>query len=298
MRPANHSGLIGGYLRRLGVDHPSAPSVTALRTLHRMHVEGVPYEALDIQLQRPTSLDPFVSARRIVRDHRGGYCYHLNGAFSVLLRALGYTVMWHRAGVQNRSDPVAPGAEWANHLTLTVHGLNSDDCPSGVWLVDVGLGDALHDPLPLHPGSYRQGPFSYRLHRSGCEPGGWRFDHDPAGSFAGMDFRLQPATVSAFTERHRYLSTSPDSGFVRTCCVQRRDATGVDVLRGCVLGRTGSHNHRRTLDTQAEWFEALADVFDLPLPDIGPHARRSLWNRVRRAHEAWLQTRPATLATP
>jgi DNA-binding transcriptional LysR family regulator len=23
--------------------------------------------------------------------------------------------------VQNRSDPVAPGAEWANHLTLTVH---------------------------------------------------------------------------------------------------------------------------------------------------------------------------------
>src|SRR5918996_3468326 len=196
MRPANHSGLIGGYLRRLGVAHPSAPSVTALRTLHRMHVEGVPYEALDIQLQRPTSLDPFVSARRIVRDHRGGYCYHLNGAFSVLLRALGYTVMWHRAGVQNRSDPVAPGAEWANHLTLTVHGLNSDDCPSGVWLVDVGLGDALHDPLPLHPGSYRQGPFSYRLRRSDREPGGWRFDHDPAGSFAGMDFRLQPATVS------------------------------------------------------------------------------------------------------
>jgi N-hydroxyarylamine O-acetyltransferase len=288
MQPANRSDLTSGYLRRLGLDHPGAPSVAALRTLHRAHVEQVPYEALDIQLQRPTSIDPVESARRIASCHRGGYCYHLNGAFSLLLRALGYTVMWHRAGVQNHSDADAPGVAWANHLTLTVHGLSSDDCPAGVWLVDVGLGDALYEPLPLSPGRYRQGPFRYRLRRSDREPGGWRFDHDPMGSFAGMDFRLQPATVDDFAERHRYLSTSPHSGFVRTCCVLRRDATGIEFLRGRVLGRVGSHGYRRTIDTQAEWFEALADVFDLPVPDIGPRERRDLWNRVRRAHEARL----------
>jgi N-hydroxyarylamine O-acetyltransferase len=204
------------------------------------------------------------------------------------LSHLGYEVVWHRAGVQNHTDAAPPGAVRANHLALTVHRLESEGCPSGVWLVDVGLGDALHQPLPLHEGAYMQGPFRYDLRRSAVEPGGWRFDHDPAGSFAGMDFRVQPATVEEFAERHLYLSTSPDSGFVRTCCVMRRDATGIDMLRGCVLARIGSDSHQRTLETQAEWFEALADVFDLPLLDMDARSRGYLWNQVRQAHQAWL----------
>jgi arylamine N-acetyltransferase len=47
---------------------------------------------------------------------------------------------------------------------------------------------------------------------------------EPAGSFAGMDFRSEEAGVGDFLERHRWLSTAPESGFVRVACVQRRDA--------------------------------------------------------------------------
>jgi N-hydroxyarylamine O-acetyltransferase len=282
-----------GYLRRLRITDPGPPSVAALRALHAAHVEQVAYEALEIQLGRPTTVDPYESAERIVRLHRGGYCYHLNGAFSLLLRALGYDVVWHRAGVQNRADPGPPGAVLANHLALTVHGLPAGECPSGSWLVDVGLGDALHEPLPLHEGSYAQGPFRYRLRRSEVEPGGWRFEHDPGGSFVGMDFRKQLATVDDFTERHRYLSTSPESGFVRTCSVQRRDAAGVDILTGCVLRRIGDGaGPPRTLETQSAWFDALADVFGLPLTDVDANARSGLWSRIRRAHDAWLRSQP------
>lgn len=284
---------IAGYLRRLHLSDPGAPSVASLRTLHQAHVEHVAYEALDIQLHRPTSIDPYESATRIVRDHRGGYCYHLNGAFSLLLSHLGYDVVWHRAGVQNHTDAAPPGADRANHLALTIHGLESEDCPSGVWLADVGLGDALYQPLPLYEGTYVQGPFRYELRRSAVEPGGWRLDHDPIGSFVGMDFRVQRATVDQFTERHLYLSTSPDSGFVRTCCVMRRDASGIDMLRGCVLGRIGTSSEQRTLETQAEWFAALADVFDLPLIDLDATARNVLWSRVRQAHDAWLESHKA-----
>lgn len=282
------------YLRRLGVADPGPPSVAALRTLHAAHVERVAYEVLDIQLGRMTSIDPTESAERIFGRGRGGYCYHLNGAFSLLLRALGYDVVWHRAGVQNRSDAAPPGAAVANHLALTVHGLVSGDCPSGNWLVDAGLGDALHEPLPLHEGSYVQGPFRYQLRRSEVEPGGWRFEHYPQGSFLGMDFAPQRATVDDFVERHAYLSTSPESGFVRTCSVQRRDAGGVDLLTGCVLRRVdGGPGQPRTLETQAEWFDALGDVFGLSLADLDTAARNTLWARVREAHEAWLETRTA-----
>jgi len=284
---------IEGYLRRLGIRDPGGgPSVGGLRALHAAHVERVAYEALHVQLGQVTTVDPYESAERIVRHHRGGYCYHLNGAFSVLLSALGYQVVWHRAGVQNHSDAAPPGAI-GNHLALTVHGLPAEECPSGSWLVDVGLGDALHEPLPLHPGVYRQGPFSYQLRRSDAEPGGWRLEHDPRGSFVGMDFRPSRATVEDFTERHAYLCTSPESGFVRTCAVQRRDADGVDLLIGCVLRRVGDGPvEPRVIDSQGEWYGVLADVFGLPLTDVDAAARNRLWGRVRAAHEAWLAGRP------
>ncbi|MGW8956539.1 arylamine N-acetyltransferase [Paenibacillus sp. NPDC055715] len=35
---------------------------------------------------------------QLILQGRSGYCFHLNGAFSVLLHSLGYRVCLHRAG--------------------------------------------------------------------------------------------------------------------------------------------------------------------------------------------------------
>ena len=280
---------VAAYLARLGVEHPGPPSAAGLRALHEAHVERIAYEALEIQLGRPTTVDPRESAARIVERGRGGYCYHLNGAFSLLLETLGYHVVWHRAGIQVGSDPGPITAERANHLALTVHGLPSEASPGGDWLADVGLGDGLHGPLPLVAGSHVQGPFRYTLGPSGTEPGGRRGDHDPARSVVGMDFRPGRATQADFRARHAYLSTSPDSSFVRTCSVQRRDATGVDVLTGCVLTRVGAGGRPPlVLDTAGDWYAALHDVFGLALDDVDTDERARLWRRIRAAHVAWL----------
>jgi N-hydroxyarylamine O-acetyltransferase len=58
-----------------------------------------------------------------------------------------------------------------------------------------------------------------------------------------------------------------------------------------MLGRIGTSSDQRTLETQAEWFAALADVFDLSLIDVDATANNALWSRVRQAHEAWLESR-------
>lgn len=276
---------VDAYLARLRVER-EPPSLEALVRLHRAHVERIAYEALDVQLARPTSIEPEASAARITERGRGGYCYHLNGAFSALLRALGYDVTWHRAGVQTTRDPEPPGPARANHLVLTVTGLPGDD---GAWMVDAGLGDALHDPLPLRAGTYVQGPFTFALRPSDVVAGGWRFEHDARGSFVGADWEPRPAAVADFVERHTWLESSPESGFVRTCAVQRRDAGGVDDLTGLVLERRdGSDTPGRALETPAEWYGALADVFGLALTDLDAAARDALWRRVHAAHEAWL----------
>ncbi|MFD7445036.1 arylamine N-acetyltransferase [Streptomyces sp. NPDC059909] len=224
--------FIAPYLLRLGLalDEHRKPSATGLRALHRAHVEQVPWETLEIHLGRPTTVDPHESIARILQG-RGGYCFHLNGAFATLLIALGYDVTLHRGGVHSTPDSPPPGAT-GGHLVLTV------DCEGQTWVVDVGFGDALYEPIPLRAGSFRQGPFTYRLRPSQVEPGGWRFDHDERGAFAGMDFTMAPAALTDFAECHAVMSTSPDSQFVRTASAMRRRANGVGQLRGCVLSTT------------------------------------------------------------
>jgi len=292
-RPTGSVGVVVdvlGYLRRLRLSDPGPPSVPALAEIHRAHVERLAYTTLDIQLGHRSGVEPEESAARVVATGRAGYCLHLNGALSALLAALGYDVRWHVGGVQRRVDPEPVGAN-ANHLALTVHGLPADECPDVVWMVDAGLGDALHEPVPLRPGVHRQGPFRYEVCPSTVVEGGWRFVHDVTGSFAGMDFAPRVAVPDDFAASHRLMSTSPQSGFVQVLCAQRRDAQGVDVLRGLTFTRidfTGTSSHE--IGSRADLYRVLGDLFAIPLDDIDAAQRDALWQRVRVDHDDWLRS--------
>ena len=277
--------LKAAYLERLGLE-AEPPSVDALQRLHRRQVERVPYETMWIHAGESWGIDPVDSTARVALQGRGGYCFHLNGAFSELLGSLGYAVTRHVGGVHG---PAGPDPEMlTNHLVLSVSGLPTAEHPSGVWYVDVGLGDALYEAAPLVAGPIDQGPFHLRLEETLDGVGDWHLTHDPAGSFAGMSWRSAPAAMSDFDERHRWLSTSPDSGFVRVPAAQRRDATGVDIMRGLVLTRVGAGSAPEApLTARADWFAALADVFALRFENVAPARLNALWDRVYAGHVAW-----------
>jgi arylamine N-acetyltransferase len=173
-----------------------------------------------------------------------------------------------------------------NHLVLTVNGLPTDENPEGTWYVDAGLGDALHEPIPLIPGAYQQGPFHLVLDETPGEVGDWNLTHDPKGGFPGMAWRNAPTGIEAFSARNEWLSTSPESGFVRVLTVQRRDATGVDVLRGLTLLRIGEGASTQTLETRAELIEVL-DGFGFDTSTFDDEALDALWTKVHRAHVEW-----------
>lgn len=289
MEPCSKRGRVPSlphqaYLDRLGlVAQP--PSAAALFAIHRRHVERVPYETLWTQLGEDWGIEPKESMIRIATTHRGGYCYHLNGSLSELLLTLGYRVTRHVGGVHGPLG--ASQAEMSNHLVLTVDGLPTEENPGGTWYVDVGLGDALYEPLPLIAGSYRQGPFKLSLERTEQGVGDWHLTHDPAGGFAGMAWRSEPAEIESFTERHVWHSTSPESGFVRLLTAQRRDATGADILRGLSYRRIGQDACERTLETEEECFSVLRDIFSLDVESLLSAARSAVWQKVLAAHIAW-----------
>ncbi|MEV0952522.1 arylamine N-acetyltransferase [Promicromonospora sp. NPDC050249] len=270
------------YLAVLGMARPAAPTVEVLHALHRAQVERVAYETIDNQLGRLTGIGAGESVARILRG-RGGYCFHLNGAFAALLTALGYDVTLHKAGIQDEvEDPEGPGGD---HLALTV------ELDGERWLVDTGLAGGMYEPLPLRQGTYTQGPFTYTMAPSVVVPGGWRFTHDPRGAFTAMVLAPEPVELSSFAAMHHRLSTSPESGFVRVLQAQLRDATGVDMLRGCVLRRIdAAGTSERTLDSADDWYDVLAHVFHLDLADVEAPERAALWHHVHRAHQEWEAT--------
>lgn len=229
-------------------------------------------------------IDPVESMARIALG-RGGYCYHLNGAFAELLGSLGYAVRRHVGSVHGPGGPDRSSV--GNHVVLTVSGLPSDRNPEGVWYVDLGLGDALHEALPLAAGSYVQAPFRLGLEKTdGVD--GWHFTHDPAGGFAGMSWTMAEAEMPMFAAKHRWLCTSPESPFLQVAIAERRDATGVDVIRGLVLIRIGDGAATsEPLEERSEWFEALAEIFDLRFDGTGPEILDHLWETVLAAHHAW-----------
>ena len=280
------------YLDRLGLA-PEEPSEEALRLLVRRHAERVPYETLWIQAGEGWGIDPVESAERIAHGGRGGYCYHLNGALGLLLTSLGYAVHGHVGGVHG---PEGPGpASRGNHLVLTVELPPSEANPTGVWYVDAGLGDALHDPLPLVAGGHSQAPFDLTLECS-ADGSEWHLLHDPRGGFRGMTWDLAEARWDDFRQQHQRLSTSPESGFVQVPMAERRDATGVDVLRGLVLSRIGDGARTEQVTDRAAWFDALAKLFDLRLDAVEPEARDRLWASAVTAHRRWLDDQESRAA--
>jgi N-hydroxyarylamine O-acetyltransferase len=277
------SGLRSAYLRRLGLD-AEPPSIDALQRLHRRQVERIPYETMWMHAGEAWGIDPVDSLARIAIEGRGGYCYHLNGAFSELLRALGYQVTRHVGGVHGPGGPDAQSV--GNHLVLSVGGLPSDENPSGTWYVDVGLGDALHEALPLAPGDYEQTPFHLVL-TTEAGAGDWHIAHDPKGGFVGMGWTTAEAQMAQFMAKHEWLSTSPDSPFLQVAMAEHRDATGVDVIRGMIVTRIGEGATSSELSGRADWFAALADLFDLRFDSSPPEVLDHLWDGVLATHQAW-----------
>lgn len=277
--------MIGDYLRRLGLE-AEPPSVDALFRIHRAQVERVPYETTWIQLGERWDIDTNSALERIARRGRGGYCFHLNGSLSRLLAELGYDVSLHVGGVHR----VEPDVEdLTNHLVLTVAGLPTNENPGGIWYVDAGLGDALYEPLPLVAGTYRQGPLTFTLAESTGDIGDWHFTHDPLGSFGSMSFSSSTAEIGVFENRHRYLSTSPESGFVHVATAQCRHADGLIAVRALTLTTLDHHGKvNRFVTERKDWFSLLGDEFSLTLGDVDEQAKDRLWANANVAHETWL----------
>ncbi len=132
------------YLNRISCRGSLRPGIDVLRRLHRQHLLTVPFENLDIHLGRPIILDQALFFQKIVKNHRGGYCYELNGCFAWLLKNLGFRVSLLSASVATNNHRYSPDFD---HMLLLVR-------LKEPWMADVGFGDLFADQnnstIPTH----------------------------------------------------------------------------------------------------------------------------------------------------
>jgi N-hydroxyarylamine O-acetyltransferase len=269
---------LSAYLRRISFDGSVRPDLATLRAIHRAHQYAIPFENLDVQLHRPINLDLEASYHKIVGQRRGGWCYEMNGVMGWVLEQIGFEVMRMGAGVMRVQ---AGDVQLGNHLCLLVR----LDQP---YLVDVGFGGSLIEPLPLRAADREDLP--YHLALSELNDGYWRFTeiaHGERGAFS-FDFRAAPADEALLAKKCQLLQTDPASPFTQNLIVQRRTADTHLSLLGRVLATThAARVEKRMLNSADELVATLRDSFDLDVPEA-----TTLWPAVCARHDALFAVTP------
>ncbi|MBN8654240.1 MAG: arylamine N-acetyltransferase [Anaerolineae bacterium] len=247
---------ISAYLNRINYHGSTQPTAETLRGIHRAHLLAVPFENLDIHLNRHIVLDEAALFEKIVVNRRGGYCYELNGLLASLLSQMGFNVTMFSSNVIHDGIPAE-----IDHLTLLIQ-------LGERWIVDVGFGDSSRLPLRLVEEEKQFGVDStYRFVRSEdrwllqrlIETEEWYNEYS-------FNVNLTLLALSDFEEANRYYQTAPESYFVQGRICSRAMEDGRVSLTGheLIVTRNGQREETPIEDEQA-FVRALIENFGISI---------------------------------
>jgi len=257
---------LAAYTARIGYQGPLTNSVEALVALHRAQAFSIPFENLDIHLNRPIGLDAASLQRKLLDEQRGGYCYELNGLFRMVLQELGFPVTCLVGRNLIAGHPLRPRA----HQVLLVQ---ADGRP---WLVDLGFGaNGLIEPIPLEVGPEHQQFFErYRL--QAAPQHNFHLQLHMLGEWQSLyTFTLDEAQPSDYQMMNFFYSQSPDSPFRKQRITTRATPTSrVSLLdRELKIRTADGQTTSRVLDSDEDYHAALAQHFGIRLPAGSPAPR-------------------------
>lgn len=215
---------LDAYLERIRFDGDRSPTLRTLRALQRAHVTTIPFENLEIVLQRPILLGVANIQNKLVRRRRGGYCFEHTELFAAALERLGFRLTALLGRVVMGTDKLRP----ATHALLLVQ--TADTAQDGrLWLCDVGFGHGPLEPIEFVDGiEVTQDGWSYRLERLTAAAEGlpgvqeWALHQQgPEGWIRRHTFVVAPAHSIDYEVGNHYVSTNPRSPFSGRVYAQR-----------------------------------------------------------------------------
>jgi N-hydroxyarylamine O-acetyltransferase len=272
----SHRLDLAAYFRRIDYAGPLEPTLETLNGIVSAHVQHIPFENLDVLLGRGISIEPADVERKLVREHRGGYCFEQNTLLLHMLEALGFSVTPLSARVRV-GRPLREFTPPRTHLFLRV------DIERESFLADVGVGGfSLACAIRLAIDVELETPHESR--RLVCE-GTWhglglrspdaRIFHQVyyADTWNDVyDFTLEPMPAVDRVVANWYTSAHPVSHFRDRLVAARATTDGRIGLLNRTLTRRYNDGRAETLqiETKTQLMQTLAEHFGIK---IEPPAR-------------------------
>ena len=250
---------LDAYLARIGYDGPRTAELSTLRALHALHPAAIPFEAIDVLLDRGVDLTPEAVDAKLIHGRRGGYCFEQNSLFARVLTALGFEVEGLAARVRWNMPPGA-AAQPRTHM------VNRVEIDGVSWLADVGFGGCvLSAPLLLDSPDaqaarhdrYRLVPIAGGVTQEVEREQGW---------VPAYDLSMVPCVPRDYEMANWFTSTHPTSHFRSTLLVAlTRPEARYGLLHNRLTVRpVGGEPTREILDA-AGIERVLVEVFGLPV---------------------------------
>ena len=266
--PEASGAWVDRYLAVLGVD-PDAPSPGTLGELTRAHLLAVVFENVTSLLRRgsqPAGPVPPPDAEAMLgnweRRQGGGVCFEIAPMFGRLLGALGYRASLVMAQIS------FPGGHHAVRV----------DLDGGSYLVDVGCGAPLFEPIPLdRVVEVRRAGLAYRF-RQGEADDEWVQDRWIDGAWAPFcRYDLRPPVEREREAAYQRHHTPGESWVVDRPRLVRCEADAVLSLNGEEFTRfTDGGKRAERIGDPGEYARLATEIFRLPaLPILEGFRARS-----------------------
>lgn len=263
----SYSPNLDAYFARIGYQGSQTPTLSTLHAIAAAHVQAIPFESIDVILDRGISIDPSAIEDKLIHRQRGGYCFEQNTLLLHVLNHLGFhvTPLSARVLLSTPAEVIPP----RTHLLLQV------DIADEAWLVDVGIGSmSMAAAIQLRLDVELPTPHE---HRRIVADGTWhgfdvrsptarlRHQSQHKGDWSDVyEFTLEPMPEIDRIVANYYTSTYPNTQFRDSLMVAIATPSG----RKTILNRTFKQRHNNSeevniIDSPAQLMEILAEHFNL-----------------------------------
>ena len=194
------------YFARINYQGPTTPELSTLKAIHGLHPAHIPFENIDVLLDRGISLELDNIQQKLIGNQRGGYCFEHNALFMEVLKQLGFEVESLMArNVWRQPDNMPLGPRTHQVLRVRIEG--------EWWLADVGFGGlVLTDPLRMETSDEQQG--QHEAFRILTHDHGWMLQVNVQDQWENLyDIASQPQEPIEMEVANWFTSASPNSKF-------------------------------------------------------------------------------------
>ena len=248
------SVFLDKYLDRIGIKGELHPDLETLKNIQKQHLINIPFENIDIFINRSLDLNTDRLFAKIVEEKRGGICYELNGLLLKLLKEIGYDVKYISGRIRDEGTDL-------DHILLLIN-INNEK-----YIVDVGFKDNYLYPIKLIQDLVQENyDNNYKIKK---------IDKDKYQLIKIIDsnesilytFTTEEKDLSYFNARCKYFETTPNTYFTSNPFSAIETEDGKIFITDKKLRITKNNKSEiKEIKSEEEFYFYLEKLFKIKLP--------------------------------